>query len=155
MTSVGLTPVQGLLAGWWFDYDAASFDVWPEYFTADAHFTCRSDSGATAFEDFVRADVRGHGPVLAWQEEHRRSSPYPLRHNATNVHLTADREDEVDFRSYLFVTHVVGGAVSNLASGVCRGTTRVEDRRLRIAALHVVLDFTDSVPLSQLAARSA
>jgi hypothetical protein len=47
MTDV--SAVQNLLAGWWFDYDQGNFEAWPAYFTADAHFTCRSDSCATAF----------------------------------------------------------------------------------------------------------
>jgi hypothetical protein len=145
---VDLSGVQNLLASWWFVYDAADVDAWPGHFTADARFSCRSDSGATAFEDFIRADVRGRDEVLAWQTEHRRNSPYPLRHNGTNVHLAATRAQEADFRSYIFVTQIVGGAVSNLASGVCTGTARVEDRALRLADLALVLDFTDSVPLA-------
>jgi SnoaL-like domain len=145
---VELPAVQNLLAGWWFVYDQADVDAWPDFFTADAHFSCRSDSGATAFEDFIRADVRGRDEVLAWQTEHRRNSPYPLRHNGTNVHLTAARADGADFRSYILVTHVVAGAVSNLASGVCTGTARAEDGSLRLADLALVLDFTDSEPLA-------
>jgi hypothetical protein len=136
--------VQNLVASWWFDYDRASFDAFGDYFTADARFTCRSDSGATAFEEFVTADVSGHDALVAWQVEHRRSSPYPLRHNGTNVHITSPDE----FRSYLFVTHIVGGAVSNLSSGTCTGRVRDEGGRLRFAELHVVLDFTDSVVFS-------
>jgi hypothetical protein len=139
-----LAAVQGLLAGWWFEYDEGEFDAFPRYFTQDARFSCRSDSGATPFEDFIQADVRSRDEVVAWQVDHRRGSPYPLRHNATNVHLTASRLVEVDFRSYLFVTHVVGGAVANLASGRCGGTARLEEGAVRFAELRVVLDFTDS-----------
>jgi len=61
------------------------------------------------------------------------------------VHLTDVRADDADFRSYLFVTHVVGGGVGNLASGTCSGTVRMHDGAVRIADLRVVLDFTDSV----------
>lgn len=153
-----LTAVQNLVASWWFDYDRGAFDVWPRYFTDDAHFSCRSDSGQTAFEEFVTADVRGHDEVVAWQIAHRQASPYPLRHNATNVHLTSVRADEgeADFRSYLFVTHVVAGGVANLSSGVCTGTVRSCDGGdaagpgdLLIASLRVVLDFTDSVAFTE------
>jgi hypothetical protein len=135
-----LSAVQNLVASWWFDYDRAACDVFGDYFTADARFTCRSDSGATAFEEFATADVSGHDALVAWQVEHRRSSPFPLRHNATNVHLVSPDE----FRSYLFVTQIVGGAVSNLSSGTCTGRVAEEGARLRFAELHVVLDFTDS-----------
>lgn len=138
--------LQSLLNSWWFDYDQGNFDAWPRYFTSDARFTCRSDSGKTAFEEFVTADVSGKDAVLAWQEDHRRNSPYPLRHNGTNIHLDGD---DGRFRSYIFVTQIVGGAVSNLSSGLCLGAVREEDGELRLAEVHVVLDFTDSAVFDQ------
>ena len=141
---IDLGAVQQLVASWWFDYDQGRFDVFPGYFTADARFTCRSDSGQTAFEEFVTADVRGRDELVSWQVAHRSNSPYPLRHNGTNVHLTARRDGEVDFRSYLFVTQIVDGAVSNLSTGICLGTAREEDGVLQLAALRVILDFTTS-----------
>lgn len=141
---VDLAAVQQLLASWWFDYDQGSFDTFPGYFTEDAHFSCRSDSGQTAFEEFVTADVHGRDAVVAWQVDHRRNSPYPLRHNGTNVHLGASRDHEADFRSYLFVTQIVDGGVSNLSTGICIGTAREEDGALRLAELRVILDFTSS-----------
>lgn len=146
---VDVVAVQALLASWWYAYDQGEFAMWPGFFTDDAHFTCRSDSGETAFEEFIRADVRGGEQVVAWQVGHRRNSPYPLRHMATNVHLTATRPGEADFRSYLFVTQVVEGAVSNVSTGIVSGTVRdgagTPDAGPRLAALRVVLDFTDSV----------
>ena len=141
---VDLAAVQNLIASWWFEYDQGSFDVWPQYFTVDAHFTCRSDSGQTEFEEFIRADVTGRDEVVAWQVDHRKNSPYPLRHNGTNVHVTTSSGGEVTFRSYLFVTQIVEGAVSNVASGLCLGRAREEDGALRIAELRVILDFANS-----------
>ena len=148
---IDLPAVQGLLASWWFAYDQGDFAAWPDFFTADAHFSCRSDSGETAFEEFIRADVHGRDAVVAWQIDHRRNSPYPLRHMATNVHLTAIRPGEADVRSYLFVTQIVGGTVSNVSTGIVGGTVRADgDRgRLRFAALRLVLDFTDSVVFTE------
>src|SRR4051812_1679985 len=105
MLEVGV--VQGALGRWWFDYDAGNFDAWPVMFTPDIHFTCRTDTGATEYEEFVRADLHDLTSFLEWQTEHRTNSPYPLRHNASNVHLTAARENEVDFASYLFVTQIL------------------------------------------------
>lgn len=142
MVDVGA--VQNLLASWWFDYDQGNFDVFAEYFTADAHFSCRSDSGQTAFEEFVTADVRGRDELVAWQVAHRSNSPYPLRHHGTNVHVTATRDAEAEFRSYLFVTQIADGGVANLSTGLCLGRVCEEEGRLRLAELHVVLDFTDS-----------
>jgi SnoaL-like domain len=142
---VDLSAVQNLIAGWWFDYDQGNFEAWPGYFTADARFSCRSDSGRAPYEDFIRADLTGRDRVLAWQTDHRCNSPYPLRHNATDIHVTASRPGEADFRSYIFVTQIVAGAVSNLSTGLCLGTAREEDDgSVRLADLRIVLDTTDS-----------
>ena len=149
---VDLPAVQGLVATWWWAYDAGDFAAWPALFTEGVSFTCRSDSGRTAFEEFVRADVRGRRNVLAWHEQHRRASPHPLRHNAANVHLAGPVADGTAFRSYIHVTHVVGGTVANLSSGTCTGAVRAVDGTCRFEELHVVLDFTDSVPFDAAAA---
>ena len=140
--------VQETVSRWWVCYDGGWFDRWPGLLTADVAFTCRSDTGRTAYEEFIRADARGRDEVIAWQRRHREASPYPLRHHATNVHLTRRAPDEADFLSYLFVTQVKGG-VSNLSTGVCRGTVRIEDGEPRIAGLHLVLDTAESVPFTE------
>jgi hypothetical protein len=139
-----LADVQSVLAGWWFDYDQGDFDAWPRYFASAAHFSCRSDSQATPFEEFVTADVHGRDAVLEWNREHRSESPYPLRHNGTNIHLSAVSEGTATFRSYIFVTQVVSGAIQPLASGICLGEVQFEEDALRISDLRLVLDFTDS-----------
>ena len=77
--------------------------------SADAHFSCRTDTGTTAFEEFVNADAQGRDAVLAWQTDHRLHSPHPLRHNGENVHLTRADDTSADFRSYIWVTQIVGG----------------------------------------------
>jgi hypothetical protein len=141
---VDAAAVQNLLMSWWYDYDQGNFDAWPDYFTGDAHFSCRTDSGQTDFEEFVRADVKGRDEVLAWQIDHRKNSPYPLRHNGTNIHVTSSTTDSADFRSYIFVTHIVEGGVANLSSAIVLGSARVEEGRLRLADLRVILDTTSS-----------
>jgi hypothetical protein len=139
-----LPEVQNLLAGWWFDYDQGNLKVWPRYFTEDVRFACRTDSQSTSFEEFVTVDLKGRDAVLLWNTEHRSQSPYPLRHNATNVHLVAAEDGSAAFRSYIFVTHIVGGGVAPLASGICRGVVRREGSDLRFSELRLMLDFTDS-----------
>ena len=139
-----MSAVQSLLASWWFDYDQGNFEVFPDYFTADARFSCRSDSGKTAFEEFVTADVSGRDDVVAWQVDHRSNSPYPLRHNGTNIHLQNVDGTSAEFRSYIFVTQIVEGKVSSLSSGLCLGRVREEDGTLRLSELRMILDFTDS-----------
>ena len=142
--------VQDLIARWWWNYDEGHFEVFPELLASDVHFTCRTDTGETDYEEFVRADVRGRDEVVAWQVDHRTNSPYPLRHNGTNVHLVDVRaeDEEADFASYILVTQIVDG-VSPLSTGIVTGTVRVEDGALRIAALRVVLDTMASVVFSQ------
>lgn len=136
--------VQNLVTSWWFEYDQGNFDVWPEYFTADARFSCQSDTGKTDYEEFIRADLHGRDEMLTWQIEHRKNSPYPLRHNGTNVHITSAGPSEAHFRSYIFVTQIVDGSVSNLSTGLCLGTAREEDGKLRLAEMRIILDTMDS-----------
>ena len=106
--------MQDLVARWWFNYDEGNFNVLEGLLTDDVHFSCRTDSGATDYEEFVRADYRGRDAVMAWQTDHRLHSPYPLRHNGTNVHIVEQRGDEATFASYIAV---------------------IADRRWRVAAL--------------------
>jgi hypothetical protein len=129
LMTTNLSDVQNLIAGWWFDYDQGNFDVWPNYFTEDAHFSCRSDSKATSFEEFVTAEASGRDP---------------LRHNGTNVHVIAGDGDSCTFRSYIFVTQIVDASVAPLASGICLGSSRHENDRWKLADLRLILDFANS-----------
>jgi len=85
---------------------------------------------------------------MAWQTDHRSNSPYPLRHNAANVHVVEDRGDEATFASYIFVTQIVDG-VAPLSTAIVTGAVRAEVEGLRIAELNVVLDTMTSVVFSQ------
>jgi SnoaL-like domain len=140
--------IQDLIGRWWFNYDEGNFKVLEELLSEDAHFSCRTDSGATDYEEFVRADYTGRADVMAWQTDHRLNSPYPLRHNGTNVHVVEQREGEATFASYIFVSQIVGG-VSPLSTAIVNGTVRLDGDALRIAALEVVLDTTDSKPFNE------
>ena len=140
--------VQQLLHHWWFAYDNALFDEWPALWTSDAHFSCRSDTGRTAFEEFVTADAQGRDAVLAWQTDHRLHSPHPLRHGGENVHVTSATDARADFRSYIRVSQIVSGQVANLSTGIVHGSVAVEEGALRIADLNVVLDTEDSTVLA-------
>src|SRR3954447_15850845 len=98
--------VQDLVARWWWNYDEGNFDVLTSLLTDDVHFSCRTDSGTTDYEEFVRADYTGRDAVMAWQTDHRRNSPYPLRHNGTNVHIVEQGDDEASFSSYIYVSQI-------------------------------------------------
>lgn len=145
--------VQDLIGRWWWNYDEGNFDVLASLLTEDAHFSCRTDTGTTDYEDFVRADVRGRDAVMEWQRPHRLDSPYPLRHNGTNVHIVEQRGDEATFASYISVTQLVAGQVTNLSSAIVSGAVRQEDDRLCICDLEVVLDTMTSSQFSDLRTR--
>jgi hypothetical protein len=142
---IDVAEVNELMGRWWFTYDQGHFDEMAPLLTGDVHFSCRTSSGATAFEEFVRSDNRGRDEVMAWQREHRLDSPYPLRHMGLNLHITGQRGDDVAFSSYIFVTQIVAGAVSNLSTAIVNGAARREDGALRLSELEVVLDTDDSV----------
>jgi len=135
--------VQDLVARWWWNYDEGNFDVLTGLLTDDVHFSCRTDTGTTDYEEFVRADHTGRDAVMAWQTDHRRNSPYPLRHNGTNVHITEQQADEARFSSYIFVSQIVGG-VSPLSTAIVNGRVRRRGDALLLAELEVVLDTMDS-----------
>lgn len=141
--------IHELFHRWWFSYDEGLFDSWPEMFTEDAWFTSRTDSGEHPAENFIASDNRGRDNVLAWQKEHRLGSPYPLRHNGTNVHISGEDGGGVCVSSNIFVTHIVSGLPAPLASGIVQARVRRDDDgAYRFAAVHVILDTVDSVPLA-------
>src|SRR5438552_10296637 len=137
--------LQDLVARWWWNYDEGNFKVLDELLAEDVHFSCRTDSGTTEYEEFVRADFRGRDAVMEWQTDHRMNSPYPLRHNGTNVHIVEQRGDEAAFASYIFVSQIVGG-VSPLSTAIVNGVVRRVGDSLRLAELEVVLDTMESNP---------
>lgn len=141
--------VHELLHRWWFVYDEGHFDAWEDVFTEDVWFTSRTDTGEHPHEEFIASDNRGRAAVLAWQREHRLGSPYPLRHNGTNIHITGGTEDEVALSSYIFVTTTADGLPSNLASGIVRAVARREEGVYRFAEVHVVLDTMKAVTLAE------
>ena len=146
---IDVVAVQELLGKWWFNYDEGHFDTLAKLLTDDVHFTCRTDTGTTDYEEFVRCDLRGREAVMEWQTDHRTNSPYPLRHNGTNIHLVERGGDEATFASYIFVSHIVDGAVTNLSTGIVTGAVREVTGALQISELNVVLDTRTSVVFSE------
>ncbi|MCD2099158.1 hypothetical protein [Rhodococcus rhodochrous] len=142
---ITLGTVSALVAAWWFHYDEWNPVALRALMADDIVFSCASDTGETDYEDFIRVDVRGAANVMAWKDDHRRNSPYPLRHNGTNVFVTGVEDDEVEFSSYIFVTKIVDGRPFNLSSGIVRGSIRATEAGPVFSAVHVVLDTQDSV----------
>jgi hypothetical protein len=148
--SIDVTAAEKLLARWWCAYDAGEFDDMPALLDEDVHFQCRTDTGTTSFEEFVRAEGRGRDKVMRWQTQHRLDSPFPLRHNITNFHFISD-DDEPRFRHYLSVTQVKDVFPTPVPGGVVEGAVRRQPNgALVISDLVVVLDTMDSVTLREL-----
>jgi len=148
-SSIDPASVQDLMGRWWFNYDEGNFVVLAGIVAPDVHFSCRTDTGTTGYEDFVRADIHGRDAVMRWQETHRINSPYPLRHNATNVHIVERRGEEASFASYILVTQIVEGRVSNLSTAIVNGNVRSVDGGLQLTRLEVVLDTQSSAAFGE------
>ena len=137
-----------LIHQWWFNYDEGHFDVLEQLLSDDCHLSSRTERGDHPHEEFIRSDSRGRGAALAWTKEHRRSSPYPLRHHAANVHVVAEHGEEIDLESYLFVTQIIDRRPSTLSSGLVHFTLVKTSDGYRIRRKEVVLDSIESAPFA-------
>jgi SnoaL-like domain len=131
---------------YWFAYDEGHLDVLETFLAEDCHLRSRTETGQHPFEEFIRSDNHGRDAAMAWTKEHRKNSPYPLRHHATNVHVVAERGDELDLESYLFVTQVVDRKPSPLSSGIVHWTLKRTSTGYQLRAKDVVLDSIESAP---------
>ena len=64
-------------------------------------------------------------------------------------HVTAERDDEIDLESYLFVTQIIERKPSPLSSGLVHITLRLTPDGYRIARKEVVLDSIESAPFRE------
>jgi len=135
-----------LIHRWWFNYDEGHLDVLEGLLTDDCRTTSRTELGTHPHEEFIRSDNRGKAAVMAWKKEHRAHSPYPLRHHAANIHVVAERGDELDLDSYLFVTQIVDRRPSPLSSGIVHWTLVRNADGYRVREQHTVLDSIESAP---------
>jgi hypothetical protein len=139
-----------LIHRWWFNYDEGNLDVLEGLMTDDCHTSSRTELGIHPHEEFIRSDCHGRAAVIAWKREHRRHSPYPLRHHAANVHVVGERADELDLDSYLFVTQVVDRRPSTLSSGIVHWTLLRTGEGYRVRRQDVVLDSIESAPFDEI-----
>ncbi|WTW98318.1 nuclear transport factor 2 family protein [Streptomycetaceae bacterium NBC_01309] len=135
-----------LINRWWINYDEGHLDALGDLMTEDCHTSSRTDTGEHPHEDFIRSDARGREAATTWKKEHRRHSPYPLRHHAANICVTAERGDELDLDSYLFVTQIVDRKPSALSSGIVRWTLTRTGDGYRVRRQEVILDAIESAP---------
>jgi hypothetical protein len=140
-----------LISKWWFNYDEGHLDVCEQLLTDDCHLSSRTELGTHIYEEFIRSDSYGRETAMAWTKEHRSNSPYPLRHHAANVHVVAERGDEIDLDSYLFVTQLIDRKPSALSSGLVRFTLVRTPDGYRLRRKEVVLDSIESAPFQDVA----
>lgn len=138
-----------LVNRWWINYDEGHLDVLAGLLTEDCHTSSRTETGQHPHEAFIRSDCHGRDAAMAWTREHRRHSPYPLRHHAANVHVTAERDDELDLESYLFVTQIIDRRPSTLSSGIVRFTLAKVDSGYLVRRKEVILDSIESAPFHE------
>ena len=67
-----------------------------------------------------------------------------MRHQASNIYVVAERDDELDVESYLFVTQIIERKPSTLSSGLVHWTLRLTADGYRVLYKDVVLDSIES-----------
>ncbi|OBG34040.1 nuclear transport factor 2 family protein [Mycobacterium sp. E3198] len=154
-TDITLPELQEFIAGFWYHYDEAHYDEMAAAYAEDVHYLTRSDSGASPFEELMSPELNGRDEVMGWLSEHRKQSPYPLRHHATNVHRTGADGDVTRARFYIFVNQIANFVPFAVSSGVVNVGVRRGANGLEFTEMDVVLDATNSVLLAELAADSA
>lgn len=130
---------------WWFAYDEGRLEDLAPLVAVDCHFSSRTDTGTHPHEDFIRSDQHGRDDAIAWTRDHRRHSPYPLRHNQPNLHVVAVRGDEIDLAGYLMVTRIVDGRPDLMSTGISRWTLRRTADGYVAVRKETVLDSAESV----------
>jgi hypothetical protein len=152
---ITLPELQEFIAGFWYHYDEAHYDELAQRYAEDVHYVTRSDSGASPFEELMSPELHGRDAVMEWLSDHRKQSPYPLRHHATNMHRTGADGEITCARFYLFVNQVVNYVPFAVSSGVADVAVRRGADGLEFTEMQVILDTTYSVLLSELTADNA
>lgn len=148
---ITLSELQEFIAAYWYAYDEAHYDEMAAAKADDIRFITRSDSGASPFEELMSPELRGRDAVMQWLTDHRKQSPYPLRHHATNLHRTGVKADAALVRFYIFVNQIADFVPFAVSSGVADVGVRRGAYGLEFTEMEMVLDTTNSVLLSELA----
>ncbi|MFI7524080.1 nuclear transport factor 2 family protein [Nocardia salmonicida] len=142
---ISVAEVQELMGSWWYHYDEAHYAELAQMLAPDTHYSVRSDTGKTEYEEFITAETHGREATMEWMEQHRLGSPYPLRHNGSNLHLTGSEAGVTSFRSYLLTTQITNGLPFAVASAIVSGSVARGPQGLWFTAQEVVLDTQNSV----------
>jgi hypothetical protein len=152
---IALSELQEFIAAYWFSYDEANYDALAAAKADDMRFITRSDSGASPFEELMSPELRGRDAVMEWLTDHRKQSPYPLRHHATNLHRTGVDGAVTRARFYIFVNQIANFVPFAVSSGIANVGVRRGANGLEFTEMEMVLDTTNSVLLSELGADAA
>lgn len=152
---ITLSELQEFIAGFWYDYDEANYDAIAAAHAENVRYRTRSDSGASPFEELMSPELHGRKAVIEWLSDHRKQSPYPLRHHATNIHRTGTEGDATRVRFYIFVNQIANFVPFAVSSGVGNVAVRRAVKGLEFTDVDMVLDTTNSVLLSELTADAA
>lgn len=153
-TDLTLPELQEFIAAFWYHYDEARYDELANSYAEDVRYLTRSDSGASPFEELMSPELEGRDAVMEWLSEHRKQSPYPLRHHATNVHRIGSDDGVTRARFYIFVNQIANFVPFAVSSGVVNVGVRRGVNGLEFTEMDVILDATNSVLLSELHAGS-
>ena len=146
---ITLSELQEFIAGFWYHYDEAHFEELAARYAEDVHYVSRSDSGASPFEELMSPELHGRDAVMEWLSEHRKQSPYPLRHHATNVHRIGAAGEVTRVRFYILVNQIANFVPFAVSSGVTEVGVRRGRNGLEFTEMNVILDTTNSVLLSE------
>ena len=152
---ISLAELQEFIAEFWFHYDEAHYDELAARYADDIHYSSRSDTGASPFEDLLTADLHGRDEVMEWLTDHRKQSPYPLRHHGTNIFRTGTEGGVTNARFYIFVNQITNYVPFAVSSGIVDVGVRRGPNGLQFTKMEVVLDTSNSVLLSEMSADSA
>lgn len=152
---ITLSELQEFIAEFWFHYDEADYAELAAAHSTDVRYLTRSESGASPFEELMSPELHGREAVMEWLTEHRKQSPYPLRHHATNIHRTGTDGEVTRVRFYIFVNQITNFVPFAVSSGVANVAVRRGACGLEFTDVEVVLDTTNSVLLSELTVDSA
>ncbi|KUI25897.1 polyketide cyclase [Mycobacterium sp. IS-1496] len=152
---IALSELQDFVGSFWYHYDEAHYDAMAAAYADDVRYISRSESGASPFEELMSPELVGRDTVMEWLADHRKQSPYPLRHHATNLHRTGTDGDVTRARFYIFVNQIANYVPFAVSSGVANVAVRRGARGLEFTEMEVILDTTNSVLLSEYSADTA
>jgi SnoaL-like domain len=152
---ISLSEIQEFFGAFWFHYDSGHCGELAARFAEDAIYLSRSESGASPFEEVLAANLSGRDKIIAWLSEHREGSPYPLRHNGTNIHRTGTDGAITAVRSYIFVTQIANHVPFAVSSGVLESGIRRGPHGLEFTKFDLIMDTHNSVPFAEFKAAAA